>query len=94
MAMECEDRWHRVDVQEQSCSMTFNTKALESFKANYIGEFITNYFSDLNNKETRHQTSRVSGWTIHKCSRLIFKMNVFSPISGSSYIDLIKQIKF
>lgn len=63
------------------------------YEANNNGEFITNHFIDIENKEAQPKPSLFSVWILHKCNRMILKLNIYNPISRYSYIDLQNEIK-
>lgn len=80
MMLECEYKWLRIDKKEQFKDMMLHTKSVEVYNIIDIDNLMSAHFQDLNKKESQHQPSRRSGWTLYKCKHLIQGLSTFSPL--------------
>lgn len=89
--LKLESRYNRPNVDNSSENRAFKTSAREVYEASSIETLVDESFKKLLAEEETY-SSRGSGFTLQSIDGLLLGIYKYTPMSGSSYIELPKSI--
>ncbi|XP_060858661.1 uncharacterized protein LOC132936016 [Metopolophium dirhodum] len=87
--LKLEATYNRPNVVNSSENRAFKTSAVEMFAESNISEIIKRAFVNLLNEKNEY-TGRGSGFTMESIDGLLLSVYKYTPMGGSSYIQLPK----